>query len=60
MGEISETEDGQISSSVPSFDGKIVGMVKDKPKDKDKAKAKDVDDDSEESDFDLAKKGGKG
>ena len=58
MGEISETEDGQISSSVPSFDGKIVGMVKDKPKDK--AKAKDVDDDSEESDFDLAKKGGKG
>jgi hypothetical protein len=56
VGEISETEDGQISSSAPSFDGKIVGMVKDKPK----AKAKDVDDDSEESDFDLAKKGGKG
>lgn len=54
MGEISETEDGQISSSVPSFDGKIVGMVKGKPK------PKDVDQDSEESDFDLVKKGGKG
>jgi hypothetical protein len=53
VGEISESEDGEIQSSNLSFNGTIVGMVKDKPK--------NAVEEPDDSDFDtMMKKGGKG